>query len=103
MKKRSLSFAVIAVVFVLSVLPLYASLPGSLPEKSKVDNFSLKDYNGKSHSLDDYKKSKAIVLIFVSTQCPVSNAYNERMAGLQKKYGSKDVAFLGINSTKKKR
>lgn len=69
-------------------------------ELKKADNFSLKDYNGKIHSLSDYKNSKAVVLIFVSTQCPVSNAYNERMAKLYESYKGKNVAFLGINSNK---
>ncbi len=66
----------------------------------KVDNFSLADYNGKSISLADYKNSKAIVLMFISTQCPVSNAYNERMAELYNDYKGKNVAIVGINSNK---
>ena len=48
----------------------------------------------------DYKSSKAIVLMFIATQCPVSNAYNERMVQLYKDYTSKGVAFIGINSNK---
>jgi peroxiredoxin len=66
----------------------------------KAESFSLKDYNGKLHSLSDYKNSKAIVLIFVSTQCPVSNAYNERMAKLYGQYKDKNVKIIGINSNK---
>lgn len=66
----------------------------------KAESFSLKDYNGKLHSLSDYKNSKAIVLIFVSTQCPVSNAYNERMAKLYSQYKNKNVKIIGINSNK---
>ena len=68
--------------------------------QDKIENFTLPDYNGKEHSLSDYKESKAIVIIFVSTQCPVSNAYNTRMESLAKEYSSKDVTFLGINSNK---
>jgi peroxiredoxin len=65
-----------------------------------VDNFILKDYNGKEHSLSDYKDSKAIVIIFMATECPVSNAYNSRMEKLFEEYSRKNVAFLGINSNK---
>ncbi len=72
----------------------YAAIP------EKVDNFSLNDYNGKKFSLADFKDSKAIVLMFVSTQCPVSNAYNERMSFLHNDYKNKNVAVLGINSNK---
>lgn len=67
---------------------------------NKVENFTLKDYKGKSYSLKDFKESKAIVLMFVSTQCPVSNAYNDRMAEVYNAFKDKDVTFLGINSNK---
>ena len=66
----------------------------------KVENFTLEDYNGIKHSLNDYKSSKAIVLMFIATQCPVSNGYNERMVHLYKEYTPKGVAFVGINSNK---
>ena len=71
-----------------------------IKEAERVDNFKLKDYNGKEHSLSDYKDSKAIVLMFISTQCPVSNAYNSRMKELYDKYKSKNVSFIGINANK---
>ncbi len=65
-----------------------------------IQNFTLTDYNGKKHSLADYKESQAIVVMFIATQCPVSNAYNSRMAKLYDDYHSKDITFLGINSNK---
>jgi peroxiredoxin len=69
-------------------------------DQKKVDNFVLNDYNGKSHSLSDYKNAKAIVLVFISTQCPVSNAYNDRMETLYRDFKGKDVEFIGINANK---
>jgi peroxiredoxin len=66
----------------------------------KVENFTLKDYNGKNHSLADYTDSDAIVIMFIATQCPVSNAYNSRMVQLFEDYNDKNVTFLGINSNK---
>jgi peroxiredoxin len=66
----------------------------------KVENFTLEDYNGTKHSLKEYSSSKAIVLMFIATQCPVSNAYNERMVLLYKDYASKGISFIGINSNK---
>jgi peroxiredoxin len=68
--------------------------------KKKVENFTLEDYNGTKHSLNDFKSSKAIVLMFIATQCPVSNDYNTRMVELNKDYSSKGVVFIGINSNK---
>lgn len=66
----------------------------------KVVDFTLSDLDGVKHTLSDYKDSKAIVLMFVSTQCPVSNAYNTRMVELYKDYTKKSVAFVGLNSNK---
>ena len=65
-----------------------------------VQNFTLNDVDGNSHSLYDYKDSKAIVLMFIATRCPVSNAYNERMVELHNAYKEKGVTFIGINSNK---
>ena len=66
----------------------------------KIENFTLPDYNGKKHSLSDYKESKAIVIMFIATECPVSNDYNSRMEKLYNDYKEKDIAFIGINSNK---
>ena len=69
-------------------------------ELNKAENFTLKDYNGKTHSLSDYTDSSAIVVMFIATQCPVSNAYNSRMVALYQDYHQKGVAFIAINSNK---
>jgi len=80
------------------LLVIGASANYSSPDK--IENFTLPDYNGTEHSLSDYKNSKATVIIFIATECPVSNDYNSRMEELYKNYSKKDVAFLGINSNK---
>ena len=63
-------------------------------------DFTLKDYNGKEYKLTDFNDSKAVVIMFIATECPVSNAYNSRMAALHKKYKDQGIAFIGINSNK---
>lgn len=67
---------------------------------SIVKSFTLPGLDGKNVSLSDFKSSKAIVLMFISTQCPVSNDYNARMAAISNDYAAKGVTFLGINSNK---
>lgn len=91
MKKK---IQLIVFLTILLVVNLY-----SLDNK-KFENFALKDVNGKEYSLSDFKNSKAIVIIFVSTTCPVSNDYNSRMEALYQEYKNKGVAFIGINSNK---
>ena len=38
------------------------------------------------------------MLLFIAVQCPVSNAYNERMEKLAQDYKAKGIAVIGINS-----
>lgn len=66
---------------------------------SEVMDFSLTDYNGKKVKLTDFKEKKAVIVAFISTRCPVSNAYNGRMEEINKKY-SKMIPFIGINSNR---
>jgi peroxiredoxin len=64
-------------------------------------SFALKNYDGKEYSLPAVvKENKLTVVMFIATQCPVSNAYNERMQQLFDTYSKKGVAVIGINSNK---
>ena len=55
--------------------------------------------SGDKISLDSLRQGKkAVVLIYISTNCPVSNAYNDRMTALSNTYQSKGIAVVGINS-----
>ncbi|MBM4167193.1 MAG: thioredoxin family protein [Ignavibacteria bacterium] len=68
-----------------------------------VPSFTLKNYDGKEFSLDKVRKEKEnkfSVIMFISTECPASNAYNERMAKLNNTYSKKGISFFGINSNK---
>ena len=84
-------------IVLLSGIALLAAI-AKTPEK--IENFSLNDYNGEKVSFSDYHDSKAVVLMFIATQCPVSNAYNERYDSLYGDYTSKGIAFVAINSNK---
>lgn len=67
---------------------------------TRAEEFTLADYNGEKHSLSDYKGSKAIVIMFISTRCPITNAYNSRMVSVHQDYHSKNITFLGIDANK---
>lgn len=62
-------------------------------------NVALTDAAGKTHSLVDFKGKKAVVAVFLSFDCPVSNSYAPLLAQLHSKYESRGVAFLGIDSS----
>lgn len=67
----------------------------------EVHDFTLKDAMDKEHSLKGLSHDKkGIVVMFVSTQCPVSNEYNERILALHSDYKDQGVQFIGINSNR---
>jgi peroxiredoxin len=61
-------------------------------------DFTLPDTDGKEHSLSSLKGKNGAVLIFIAVQCPVSNAYNERMEKLGRDYKARGINVVGINS-----
>ncbi len=64
-------------------------------------DFTLTTLDGKPFSLSQAARSqKAVVLMFIATKCPYSNAYNVRMREMTAAYGPKGVLFVGINSNK---
>src|SRR5262249_14205232 len=66
-----------------------------------VASFTLKDVRtDRPVSLADFKDRKAIVLVFLGTECPVNNAYLTVLAGLARSYEGKGVAFLGVNANR---
>src|SRR5262249_36984736 len=65
----------------------------------KIDNFTLRDASGKPTALHDLKDKKAVVVVFLSFDCPVSNSYAPALAELAKTYGPQGVAFLAVNSS----
>lgn len=61
--------------------------------------FKLNDTAGKAWSLDtDAKDKKAVVVVFIGTQCPVNNAFMPTLVALEKSYRDKEVQFVAINS-----
>lgn len=62
--------------------------------------FTLKDLNGTSHNLSDFR-GKFVVLEWFNSQCPFVVKFYEpgAMQALQEKYREKGVVWLTINST----
>lgn len=78
---------------------LFLSTCFALDPGDKAIGFTLKDTQGKQVSLADYS-GKNVVVIFTSTKCPYSNAFNDVMSNLASDYNSKGVVVLGINSNR---
>lgn len=103
MKSRNLSI-LLASLFVIAaaVFAAGASAAGEVPPPpvigSTIEDFTLPDADNKDHTLKSLAGKNGTVLLFISVQCPISNAYNERMAKLAEDYKAKGIAVIGINS-----
>ena len=93
-----------AALFVIAgaVLATGARAEGEVPAPpaigATIEDFTLPDVDNKERSLKSLAGKNGTVLLFIAVQCPVSNAYNERMAKLAEDYKAKGIAVVGINS-----
>src|ERR1044072_7179259 len=103
MKTRNLSI-LLASLFVIAgaIFAAGARAEGDVPAPpaigSTIEDFTLPDVDNKEHSLKSLAGKNGTVLIFIAVQCPVSNAYNERMDKLAQDYQAKGIAVIGINA-----
>ncbi|HEX3183792.1 MAG TPA: thioredoxin family protein [Pyrinomonadaceae bacterium] len=97
----------LAFVFVIAGLAATGTraVEGEIPAPpaigATIEDFSLPDVSGTERSLKSLAGKKGTVLLFIAVQCPVSNAYNERMEKLAEDYKAKGIAVIGINSNVK--
>ena len=90
-------------ILLVAVLALFISFahPGSandFPVGTKLENFTLLDLDGKEQSFDKLKGEYGAVLVWVSAQCPVVKAYNERINQVADELKAKGINLVGINS-----
>lgn len=75
-----------------------SSKPSGISIGQPIADFTLMDVDGKEHSLTSLKGKNGTVIIFLSAQCPVVRAYNERIEKLAEDYRERGVNVVGINS-----
>ncbi len=62
-----------------------------------VNDFTLKNVDGKNVSLSDYKKEEGVIVVFTCNHCPYAKAYESRIIDLDKKFASLNYPVLAIN------
>jgi len=100
MKKLSALLLTLAAALAIagSALATDNDVPAPPAIGATIVDFTLPDTNGKEQSLASLKGKNGTVLIFIAVQCPVSNAYNERMEKLAQDYKARGITVVGINS-----
>jgi peroxiredoxin len=69
-----------------------------LPLGTAAPHFSLPNVDGKTVSLDDFKSSKGLVVIFMCNHCPFVKHLRDGLAKFARDYQAKGVAIVGISS-----
>jgi peroxiredoxin len=95
------AFVIAGAVVATSVRAVEGEVPAAPAIGATIEDFSLPDSSGTERSLKSLAGKKGTVLLFIAVQCPVSNAYNERMEKLAQDYKAKGIAVIGINSNVK--
>lgn len=79
------------------LLALVSLLAEPAEQPPLVGDFVLKDAQGKKHTRGDWKEKKAVVLLFLAPDCPVSNFYCPEYARLARLYADKGVLVYGVH------
>ena len=64
-----------------------------------VNDFRLKNTDGKFVSLKDYKNVKGFIVVFTCNHCPFAKLYFQRLNELNKKYKALGVPVIAVCST----
>jgi len=94
----SLLITLLAVALLVNARTPVADIPAPPIIGATIADFTLPDAGGASHTLASLRGSKGTVLIFIATQCPVSNGYNERMEKLAQDFKARGINVIGINA-----
>jgi peroxiredoxin len=94
----SLTIALVALAIAGNARTNSTDIPAAPAIGATIGGFTLPDADGKDHSLSSLKGKNGTVLIFIAVQCPVSNAYNERMEKLAQDFKARGINVVGINA-----
>jgi peroxiredoxin len=65
---------------------------------TKAPDFSLPDFNGEIHALNDFSAAKGLVVAFICNHCPFVKHVRTQFAKFARDYQVKDIAVVAINS-----
>ena len=60
--------------------------------------FSLPDFDGRMHSLEDYAAQPALLVAFICSHCPFVRHLREEFAAFAREYAPRGLAVVAINS-----
>ena len=91
MKQIKLFLVIIAIAITSTVT--FAKDPGDT-----VNDFTIKNYDGKEYKLSTALESGYVVIMFWSTECPYVQPFNDRINKYVNAYKDKGITFWAMNS-----
>ncbi|MGI9457538.1 MAG: redoxin domain-containing protein, partial [Aeoliella sp.] len=65
-----------------------------------IADFKLPDHLGAEHSLEDFRDSRLLVVVFLGTECPLAKLYSGRLQALADEYAEQGIAVVAIDSNR---
>ena len=99
MKKSNISFVALVSLLCCIIYSFKLSTGGDHPTLAigaKAPDFSLTGVDGKTYTLNYFKNSPILVIVFTCNHCPTAQAYEDRVIRLAADYKSKGVAVVAI-------
>jgi peroxiredoxin len=93
-------FPSIALILVVALLCINATLKvqsNGYVIGDSAEDFALKNYDGRTVSMSDYKNARGFIIVFTSNHCPYAEAYEDRLIALYKKFADKGFPLIAIN------
>jgi len=84
-------------LFVMTVFIATAAWAQGVKVGDAAIDFKLKNVDGKMVSLKDYNTSTGVIVVFTCNTCPYSQAYEQRIIDLDKKFSAKGFPVVAIN------
>ena len=90
-------FLLITILLFLSNLWAQEKKVSPLPIGSTAPEFDLPGVDDRNYTLDDFKNSKFLVILFTCNHCPTAQAYEDKFIQIVKDYQDKGVGFVAIS------
>ena len=97
LKRTWLFFGLIAVLNG-NLSPLKAGEIKTLEIGASAPAFSLPGVDGKTYSLESFKESKILMIVFMANHCPTAQAYEDRILQLYKEFFPRGVEIVLVSS-----
>src|ERR1017187_7555799 len=88
----------LATVFLMQNSAFAQPEPSKAKLGEKMPNLTFKDEKGKTHRLYELQNKKAIAIVFLSFECPVSKSYSEPLSEIAKEFEKFGVTIWGLTT-----